>query len=121
QTALLAPTAMGPRLPLEAPHGGVQDVGIARIDLQIGRAVPVVDVEGFVPALAAIRGHEHAALLVWPESMPERAHINDVGVLGMNNDGGDMFALFQPHMLPVLAAIGRLVNTVTERDAVAHV
>src|SRR3954467_8765333 len=52
--------------------------------------------------------------------MSERADVNDVGVLRMDGDGGDVLRIFEAHVLPGLAAVSRLVNTIAKRHAVAH-
>src|SRR6185369_11664810 len=112
---------MRPRLALEAPHAGVENVWICRIDLEIGDAVLIVDVEGLGPGLTAVRSHEHAAFFVWTKSVSERTDVNDVRVLRIDDDGGDSLAVFEAHVLPRLAAVSRLVNSVAERNAIAYV
>src|SRR6185437_4221545 len=119
--AFLVAAAMRPGLAFKTPHACVQNVWVRLIDLEIGDAVLVIDVEGLGPRLTAVRSHEHTALLVWTKSMSERADVNDVGVLRIDDDGGDVFGVFEAHVLPRLATVSRLVNAVAERDAVAHV
>src|SRR5215213_163761 len=112
---------MRPRLALEAPHAGVKNVWICRIDLEIRDAVLVVDVESLGPGLTSVRSHKHAAFFVGTKSMSERPDVNDVRVLRVDDDGGDTFGIFETHVLPGLAAVCRFVNTVAKRNAVTHV
>src|SRR6185369_13145324 len=112
---------MRPWLPLKTPHAGVENVWVRRIDLEVRDAVLVVDVESLGPGLTAVRSHKHAAFFVGTKSMSERADVNDVGVLRVDDDGGDTLSVFEAHVLPGLACVSRFVNTVAERDAVAHV
>jgi len=48
------------------------------------------------------------------------AGINDVSVLRVHDDPRDPFAVRQPHVRPVFAAVGRLVDPVADRYAVAR-
>jgi hypothetical protein len=53
--------------------------------------------------------------------LSEGSDIDDVRVLGMNDDCGDPFRISQTHVLPSLSAVSRLVNAVAEGNAVAGV
>src|SRR6185503_18351789 len=81
----------------------------------------IVDEESLGPRLSAVSCHENAPLIIWPEGMTECADINNVRVVRIDNDRGDVFTFFEPHVLPRRSAIGGLVHTIAERDAVSHV
>src|SRR5690349_25099476 len=81
----------------------------------------IIDVERFGPRLATVSRHEDAAFFIWTKRVTERADVNDVGVLRIDNDGRDVFGLGESHVLPRLAAVGRFVNAIAERHAVAYV
>ena len=65
-----------------------------------------VDVESFCPRLSAIRRHKDAAFFVGSKSMTKRAHVNDVGILRVDDDCRNVFRVFESHVLPGLTAVG---------------
>src|SRR6266508_2177503 len=120
-STFLAAASMGPRLTIKTPHASKENIGIAGINLQIGHAVFFVNIQGFGPVLTTIRCHENTAFFIWPESMTKGSNINDVWILRVDNDGGDMFRILESHVLPGLATIRRFVYSIAKRDAVAHI
>src|SRR5687768_2391511 len=112
---------MRPGLALKTPHAGIKNVRVGEIDIEVGDAVLVIDVECLGPRLAAVSRHVHAALFVWTKRVAQCADVHDVGILRMDGDSRDALGFSQTHVLPRLAAIGRLVNSIAERNAVAHV
>ena len=62
----------------ELPHGGVEDVRIVDVDIHVGAAVVGVDVQHLLPGFAAVGGHEHAALIVGPGVVAQRADVGDI-------------------------------------------
>ena len=80
-----------------------------------------VDVEGLLPGLAAIGGHEDAAFLVGAGVVAERADVGDVGVEGIEGDAGDVVGVLEAEVAPGLAAVERFVDAVAEANAVAGV
>ena len=52
--------------------------------------------------------------------MSRRADQHIVSIARIDQNLRDMLAVFQSDIGPVLAAIGRLVNSIADRDAVAH-
>ena len=81
----------------------------------------VVDVECFGPGLTAVRSHKDAAFFVWTKRVSERADVNNVRILRIDDDRGNTFGVFEAHVLPGLAAVRRLVNTIAKGNTVAHV
>src|SRR5438128_2526117 len=84
--------------------------------LQIDHAGSIVDVKNLLPTFTAIGAFEQTALLAGAIKPSERADVDDVGILGMNDNSSDLKRLLETHVLPGLAAIGRFVDTV----AVGH-
>jgi hypothetical protein len=98
------------------PHlvigGRVERVRVLRVHHQIDNADLFVDVEDLLPGGAAIGRLEDAPLLIGRVEVPHRCDVDGVGAGGMNDDAGDVMRVFQPHLLPRLACIGRLVDAV---------
>src|SRR5688500_8653169 len=112
---------MGLGFPFEATHAGVENVWICGIDIEVGNAVFLVDVESPGPGAAAVSSQENPALFVGAKRVAQRAHVNDVGILRMNDTCRDAFRVSQSHVLPALSAISRLVDAVAKRNAVAGI
>src|SRR5205823_3727153 len=98
-----------------------QGVRRARLHLQIDYARAVVDVEDSTPGLAPVRRLVDAALLIGSIKPAEGADIHDVRILGVDDDAADLVRLLESHVLPGLAAVGRLVNAVAVGDRVARI
>ena len=60
-----------------------------------------------------IDGFIDAALLIRPESMSQRACINDVRILRVNDNAADLACVFQPDMIPGCATVGGSVDAIT--------
>ena len=93
--------------------GGIHD--------QVGGAGVLVDGEDVLPGDAAVGGLEDAALFVGAPQPAHRRHVDDVGVLRVDDDAADVLRVAQAHVLPGLAAVDRLVDAVTPRGALAIV
>src|SRR5215211_6359707 len=76
--------------------------------------------EHLLPTLAAIGRAEDAALGVRPPDVPERRDVDEVGVLRVDADAGDVAGVGEAAVRPGLAAIGGLVDTVAVRDVAAN-
>ena len=100
---------------------GEDRVGCARLQLHIDNAGLVVDVEDLVPRLAAVDCLEETPLLVRPPESAKGAHVNDVGVFGVDRDAADLKGFGQSHVGPRLSAVDRFVDTVAPRDTVARI
>ncbi len=119
--ALLVAGAVRPLLAVEVPHRRVQQVRVARVDVEVCRAVHVVDVEDLLPRLARVLAHEDAALLVRAEGVPDGRDIDLVGIERVDDDARDVTRVGEPEVAPGLATICGLVDPVPEGDRVAHV
>src|ERR1700730_9113131 len=73
-----------------------------------------------LPALAAIAGAEDPALLVRAERVPECGDERDIRVSRINDDGADVPRVAQTEVLPGLAGIERLVDSVAIGDVAAR-
>ena len=103
------------------PERGESDLRIVGSKGHINGAGVVVLVEHLAPGLAAVGGLEDAALLVGREGMAQRSDEDDVGILRIDPDRGDVARVFQPDVLPGLAGVGRLPHAVALIDRSAHV
>src|SRR4051812_16796163 len=81
----------------------------------------VIDVEHFLPGLPTVGRFVDAAVFARAIQAAERADIDDVGVLRMYEKAADLIGLLQAHVLPGLATVGRFIDAVAVRDAVARV
>src|ERR1035441_3924026 len=52
--------------------------------------------------------------------MSQHRDVDGVGMLGIDDDLGDSLGIRKPHQLPVIAGIGRFVDSRAHRGAVAH-
>src|SRR5205823_8479794 len=91
-----------------------------RVEREIGAAGVRVDVEDFLPRLAAVGGLEDAALLVGVPGVPGRADVDRVARLRADGDAGDVLAVVEAERFPRAAAVGRLVDAAADGDGVAH-
>ena len=96
--------------------GGIEDVGIPRIEQDVGHARVLADREHGLPGLAAVGG------LVQPPvaaRFPERSlsgHVNHIRVPRVDEDLGDVLRAFQPHLGEAGAAVDGFVKSI----AIAH-
>ena len=65
-------------------------------------------------------GLVNAALVVVVPQMAGRADQNVVAIRRIDQNFGDVLGIFQADVGPVLAAVGRFVDAVTDGHAVAH-
>ncbi len=101
-----------PRPSLHVVHRRVERVGALAVEHEVDGAGPIVEVEDLLPGLSAVGRLEHAALLVGRPEAAHRRDVDDVGVGGMDDDAADVLRLAQPHVLPGLARVDRLVDAV---------
>ena len=110
-----------PRPALHVVHRRVKRVGLSPVDDQIDRAGLVVDVEHLRPGLPSITCLEHAAFLAGRPQASHRRDVDNVGIGRVDDDAADLPGFLQPHPLPRLAGVGRLVDAVARvRDADAR-
>src|SRR6185437_5428044 len=103
------------------PHGGVEDLGVARIHDEVDGAGLVVDVEDLAPRLATVRRLEHAALGIGLEDVAHRCGIHHVGIVGIDDEGADGVGIGQACRMPVVAGVFGAENAITGDDIAADV
>ena len=101
-----------PRLARQFVRDRVEHVRVLAAHHEIDDARLVVDEERLLPRLAAVLGHEQAALGVGREEVAHRGDVDDVRVLRMDEDARDVVRVAQAHVRPRLARVGRLVDAV---------
>ena len=109
-----------PRVHLDLPRAGEQDVRIFRIHRQAGAAGHRIGEERSRPRAAAVGRLVDAFLLLRPGESPFRADVDDVGVGGMNDDAADAARLVEAEVSPRRAGVDRLVDAVAHHVAVAN-
>jgi hypothetical protein len=97
-------------LALGLPDPGEEEARVARAHGQIHRTGTIADKEHLLPALAAVGRAEDAPLLVGSEDVTQRRHVDQVGVLRVDPDAGDLTRIVETHMGPVLAGVGGTVE-----------
>ena len=120
ETVLVTATVEHPRRAVAFPHCGEEHVGILRIENNVDAAGALVEVENFLPGLAAITGAEDAAFGVRAVGMAESGDQGDVGIRGMDDDLADVASVFQSHVVPGLAAVVRTIDAIAEGDVAAN-
>ena len=118
--AIFAPGDHRPGFPLGAPGAGVEDARVVRVQLDVHETGAVGEEEHLFPALAAIGGAEHPALLVRSEDVAERGGVGGVRILGMDGDGADLSRIPKAEVPPGLPGVGRAVDAVADRDVAAR-
>ena len=111
--------AEGPTLPPEVPRGGVERPRVLAAHgdhAAAGREVRAR--QHLSPALAAVGRLVDAALGAVVPEVARRAGVDRVAVPGVHEDPRDALGVLEPDVLPVLAAVGRLVDPVADRSAV---
>src|SRR5258708_40299329 len=116
EAAVLRAADDRPRLPLEPRHPGIDDTGVARLDLDVHRADAVRHEQHLAPRLAAVARLEYAALGIRLERVADRRNPCDVGIRRMNAHGADLSGVREAHELPRLAGIDRLVDAAAGGD-----
>src|SRR5205807_1576615 len=110
-----------PGMALHGPQTGEKDQGIIGVHDQRADAGGVVDKQGLLPGLAAIGGAKDAALSVGSPDMPQNTHDNDVGVVRINHDVGDLAGISKSHEFPGGPGIGREVDPFAGDQIVAGI
>ena len=90
-------------------HGDVADAGI------------VVDEENVCPRSAAVRCFIDAAIFRRTPEVSFGSNVHDIRIDRTDHDASDVHRLVQSHVLPRVAAVGRFVNAVAPRRALAIV
>jgi hypothetical protein len=103
-----------PGLDVDRPQAREQRARIVRVHRELRAPGVLVHEQRLVPGLAAVRRLEDPALLLRPIGLSDRAGVDDVGVVGIDDHARDVAGGFEPHVGPGLARVHGLV------DAVAH-
>src|SRR2546429_8239188 len=90
ETVFVTATVEHPRRAVAFPHCGEKHVGILRIENNVDAAGAIVEVENFLPGLAAITSAEDAPFRVRAVGMAESGDQGDVGIRGMDDDLADV-------------------------------
>ena len=104
------------RAALPLPGRREQHIGIARVELDVVGAGPVIDLEDAIPGFAAVGGLVDAAIAALSPERTLRSDVHDIGVARIDDDAADVFALFEAEVLPAAAAVNRLVDAIAIRD-----
>src|SRR5262249_44202474 len=119
QAAAGSAALAAPGVDLQLPHAGEENPRIARIHRQLGAAGVLVDEQRALPRRAAVGGAEDAALGLRPIGVAQRAREHHLRVRRIDDDATDAPGLVEPHVLPRLPGLGRLVDAVADRDVAA--
>ncbi len=105
-----------PGVVADLPGRGEDRVRRGRIGGEVHGAGILVHEQHLLPALAAVRAAEDAALRAGSEEMPLDGREHHVGVPGIDPQPADVLALGEPARLPGLAAVGGAVDAVAGGD-----
>ncbi len=120
QPAARAAAIHPPGLPADFPHRGIEHPRITRVHRDIHRACSVTALQHLFPGGAAVGGAVDAAHFVGPPQVPERRHVDDIGILRMHPHRPDVVAFLQSDIAPCTPGIHRLVDPVAVRRVAAH-
>ena len=102
-------------MPAALIRRGVEDVGVRRVDDDVGDAGVLADGEHRLPRLPAVSRLVKSAIAARRPKRPLRRNVDDIGVARIDDDLRDVLGLFQPDVLPALPAVDRFVNPVPHR------
>ena len=102
-----ARTAAGksPRLADRFPHRGVHELRMIRVIHQTDGPGVIVHEQNFVPRFATIGGLEHAAVGIGSEHMSHGSDVDNVRILGINDNRAGRMRVAQTRVLPRLASV----------------
>ncbi len=121
EPGLPAAVVEAPRPAAERPHPRVRVARVREVDVQVRAAGVLVDVEDLLPARAAVRRLEDAALLVRAPLAAERADQRDVRIARVHHDPLDPLRALEAEVRPRRAAVGRAPDAEAVADRVARV
>ena len=99
-----------------------QDVGVVRMDLEVGRSGVRRNLENECPALAAVGGLEDATLAARRPQRSFRGDPDGVRVARVHDDLADVLGAIESQLLEALAAVPAAIDAVTPANvSTAHV
>ena len=121
EAAVVAAADDRPGLALQVREPGVDDVRIARLELDVHRADAVGEEEDLAPRLAAVGRLEDAPVGVVLEGVALRRHPHGVGVGRMDAHAANLTGVAQARERPGLAGVGGLVDAAAGGHVAAHI
>src|SRR5204863_7488135 len=110
-----------PAFAAEVPETGEKNVGALRVDGDAAAAPGEVRArEDQIPGLPAVDRLVETAIGTVAPQLARRAGVDGVGVARVDRDLRDPLALLQAHVRPALAAVDRLVDSVSNGHRVAR-
>ena len=105
---------------LELPHSRKQSPRIVGIHTHVRAAGVFIHKQHFLPVFPAIGGAEYTAIRLRSIGVAQGASQHDVRVMRVNHHIGDSAGFFQPHQLPGLPCVQRLVNPIANGNVAAN-
>jgi hypothetical protein len=79
----------------------------------------LIYIENLTPGFASVLGLKESPLLAGSPKMSQGSHIYNIGILGMNNNPGDSLGVLQPHGLPLIPSIDRLIDSGSDGNGIS--
>ncbi len=97
----------------------VENARIRGIHRHIHHAGIFIDIQNAVPGFAAVGCFVEPAFFVCAPEAPHRCHVNGVRIRWVRDNPADVMRIVQTHVRPGFTAIGRFINSVAPRGALA--
>ena len=104
---------------IRLPQGGIQDIGIVRVNHDVDGAGLGVLEQRAPPGLAAVAALEYATFLTGAVVKAETGDVDDLGVGRMDADFGKGVRVPEADIGPLLSAVCRFVDAVAGHDIAA--
>ena len=112
--AVLAARRNLPEIAVCLPECGVNDARIVLVDADVDSAGFVADMQDIFPACAAVRRTIDAAFSVAAKGMAQGGDINQIGIVRMRANLGDLAGVFEADVLPAAPGVSRFVDPVAD-------
>ena len=110
-----------PALSAEIPHARKKHFGILRTHRNHGAAGRRIwAFQDFAPGLAAVGGLVEATVVAVAPKLSGHTRVNRVAVFRIHENPGNALRIRQSHVVPTVATIGRFVDAVANRGAIAR-
>src|SRR4051812_49344957 len=119
-TAARTSTSHAPGRTPSLPQSCKENIGVMRIEGHVDATGVFVLVEHLLPGLATVGSAENATFRVWPEGMAQSRDKRDVRIVGIDDDLPDRARVAQTDVLPCLATVESLVNSIAVRNIAAN-